>query len=120
MRLEEAIKHAKDVATKKYRQAMLHRANAEDEKLDRCIECMKEHEQLAEWLEELKELREYKKKMKAQFLDDIENPLEPIKLSSALESEIFKYEYRKEYAPQRITPLDYTIIYALKIVWKNN
>lgn len=45
---------------------------------------MKEHEQLAEWLEELKELREYKKKMKAQFLDDIENPLEPIKLSSAL------------------------------------
>lgn len=114
MKLEEAIKHAKDVATKKYRQAMLHCANAEDEKLDRCIECMKEHEQLAEWLEELKELREYKKKMKAQFLDDIENPLEPIKLSSALESEIFKYEYRKEYGPQRITPLDYTIIYALK------
>lgn len=62
MRLEEAIKHAKDVATKKYRQAMLHRANAEDEKLDRCIECMKEHEQLAEWLEELKELRKHKEK----------------------------------------------------------
>lgn len=114
MKLEEAIKHAKDVATKKYRQAMLHRANAEYEKLDRCIECMKEHEQLAEWLEELKELREYKKKMKAQFLDDIENPLEPIKLSSALESEIFKYEYRAEHDPQKISPLDYTIIYALK------
>lgn len=62
MNLEEAIKHAKDVATKKYRQAMLHRANAEDEKLDRCIECMKEHEQLVEWLEELKELKEYKEK----------------------------------------------------------
>ena len=98
MNLEEAIKHAKDVATKKYRQAMLHRANAED----------------AEWLEELKELREYKKKMKTQFLDDIENPLEPIKLSSALESEIFKYEYRTEHDPQKISPLDYTIIYALK------
>lgn len=64
--------------------------------------------------EELKELREYKKKMKAQFLDDIENPLEPIKLSSALESEIFKYEYRAEHDPQKISPLDYTIIYALK------
>lgn len=64
MKLEEAIKHAKDVATKKYRQAMLHRANAEDEKLDRCIECMKEHEQLAEWLEELEELRKYKEKYK--------------------------------------------------------
>ena len=35
MKLEEAIKHAKDVATKKYRQAMLHRANAEDEKYDK-------------------------------------------------------------------------------------
>ena len=44
MKLEEAIKHAKD------------------EKLDRCIECMKEHEQLADWLEELKELRKYKEK----------------------------------------------------------
>lgn len=93
---------------------MLHRANAEDEKLDRCIECMKEHEQLAEWLEELKNLREYKRKMKTQYLDDIENPLEPIKLSSALESEIFKYEYRAEHDPQKISPLDYTIIYALK------
>ena len=47
--------------------------------------------------------------MKAQFLDDIENPLEPIKLSSALESEIFKYEYRAEHDPQKISPLDYTI-----------
>ena len=35
-------------------------------------------------------------------------------LSSALESEIFKYEYRSEHDPQKISPLDYTIIYALK------
>lgn len=63
--------------------------------IDRCIECMKEHEQLAEWLEELKELREYKKKMKAQFLDDIENPLEPIKLSSALVNYINGWQHDK-------------------------
>lgn len=69
----------------------------------------------ADNLEEAKKkLEEYEKKMKAQFLDDIENPLEPIKLSSALESEIFKYEYRAEHDPQKISPLDYTIIYALK------
>ena len=55
------------------------------------------YKRLEIWLEELKELREYKRKMKTQFLDDIENPLEPIKLSSALESEIFKYEYRAEH-----------------------
>lgn len=114
MRLEEAIKHAKDIATNKYNEGVLCHANPDDEELDRCIKCAREHEQLAEWLEELKNLREYKKKMKTQFLDDIENPLEPIKLSSALESEIFKYEYRAEHDPQKISPLDYTIIYALK------
>ena len=78
------------------------------------MNCSIGYGRLADWLEELKELREYKRKMKAQFLDDIENPLEPIKLSSALESEIFKYEYRAEHDPQKISPLDYTIIYALK------
>ena len=70
--------------------------------------------QLAEWLEELKELREYKKKMELQYIDDINNPLEPLKLQSALQSEIFKYEYRKEHKPQDINILDYTIMYALK------
>ena len=78
------------------------------------LDCAEEYYQLAEWLEELKNLREYKRKMKTQYLDDIENPSEPIKLSSALESEIFKYEYRAEHDPQKISPLDYTIIYALK------
>ena len=114
MDLEEAIERAKYIATKKHSEAMIHRVNSNNEKYNECVEWATEHYQLAEWLEELKELREYKKKMKTQFLDDIENPLEPIKLSSALESEIFKYEYRSEHDPQKISPLDYTIIYALK------
>ena len=42
------------------------------------------------------------------------NPLEPLKLYSALQSEILKYEYRKEHKPQDISQLDYTIMYALK------
>ena len=79
-----------------------------------CIECAKEHEQLAEWLEELKELREYKKRMEMQYLYDIDNPLEPLKLQSALQSEIFKFNYRKEHRPQDINILDYTVMYALK------
>ena len=70
--------------------------------------------QLAEWLEELKELREYKKRMEMQDMDDINNPLEPLKLVKALESEIFKYNYRKEHKPQDINILDYTVMYALK------
>ena len=76
--------------------------------------CGEEHEQLAEWLEELKELREYKKRMEMQDMDDINNPLEPLKLVKALESEIFKYNYRKEHKPQDINILDYTVMYALK------
>lgn len=70
--------------------------------------------QLAEWLEELKSLREYKERMEMQYLDDIDNPLEPLKLQSALQSEIFKFNYRKEHRPQDINILDYTVMYALK------
>ena len=77
-------------------------------------EAAEEHEQLVEWLEELKALREYKQRMEMQYLDDIDNPLEPLKLQSALQSEIFKFNYRKEHKPQDINILDYTIMYALK------
>ena len=54
MTLDEAIQHCKEVA------------NEEKSKLLKvgeeyiCSECVEEHEQLAEWLEELKELREFK------------------------------------------------------------
>ena len=72
------------------------------------------NKQLAEWLEELKELRSYKEKMEMQYLDDISNPLEPLKLTSALESEIFKYNYRKKHKPEDINMLDFTVIYAFK------
>ena len=86
----------------------------DDEYIKKCEVCAEEHEQLAEWLEELKALREYKKRMEMQYLDDIDNPLEPLKLQSALQSEIFKYNYRKEHKPQDINVLDYTVMYALK------
>ena len=77
-------------------------------------EAAEEHEQLAEWLEELKALREYKERMEMQYLDDIDNPLEPLKLQSAIQSEIFKLNYRKEHKPQDVNILDYTVIAALK------
>ena len=56
----------------------------------------------------------------AQRLTEIESdisrmndPLEPLKVASALRSEILKFEYRKEHDPKSISPLDYTIIAAL-------
>lgn len=79
-----------------------------------CDKCVQESEQLVEWLEELKELRAYKERMEMQYLDDIDNPLEPLKLCHALKSELFKYDYRKEHKPEAITVIDYTIMYALK------
>ena len=62
MNLEETIKCANDMATKKYTEAMLCHANPDDEELDRLIGCALNHEQLAKWLGELKELKEYKEK----------------------------------------------------------
>lgn len=52
-------------------------------------------------------------RMEKMWLDDMDNPLEPIKLKSALDSELFKLNYRKEHKPKEINILDYTVIYAL-------
>lgn len=115
MTIDEAIAHAKEVTNEqKRRSGICVQNNSECDKFSACLKCSEEHEQLAEWLEELKELREYKKRMEMQDMDDINNPLEPLKLGKALESEIFKYNYRKEHKPQDINILDYTVMYALK------
>ena len=58
MTLDEAIAHEKELAKEIYVEAMLCHANPDDGKLDDCIERGKYHEQLAEWLEELKAYRE--------------------------------------------------------------
>lgn len=90
MNLEEATKYMKSKVKEKYKDGMVQLTVLHDEEANDFFKEAENYKRLEIWLEELKELREYKKKMKAQFLDDIENPLEPIKLSSALESEIFK------------------------------
>lgn len=48
-----------------------------------------------------------------QWLDDMNNPLEPIKVDAALKSEIMKLNYRMEHKPESVNELDYTIIAAL-------
>ena len=59
MTLDEAIQHAEDKSKEIYIQAMLCHANPDDGKLDKCIECAKEHEQLAEWLKDYREMKLY-------------------------------------------------------------
>lgn len=68
MTIDDAIKHAKEKAQKhrqtekKYRE--IHRSENDEslfkEQLEDCIGCAEEHEQLAGWLEELKEYKENK------------------------------------------------------------
>lgn len=57
--LENAISHAKEVAEKNYRGADFESIDSVDDDIKaNCIKCAEEHEQLAEWLEELKSYKE--------------------------------------------------------------
>lgn len=53
--LEEAIVYAKEIAEKNYRGAEFESIDSIDDDIKtNCVKCAEEHEQLAEWLEELK------------------------------------------------------------------
>lgn len=57
--LEDAISHAKKVAEKNYRGADFESIDSVDDDIKaNCIKCAEEHEQLAEWLEELKSYKD--------------------------------------------------------------
>lgn len=56
--LDEAIVHAKEVAEEKYNEGFLCHANTDDGKMDECVKCAQEHEQLAESLTQLKEYQQ--------------------------------------------------------------
>ena len=59
MTLGEAIKHAEEVAKEKDKSVELYKAvKATEGLITKCENCAKEHRQLAEWLKELKALRE--------------------------------------------------------------
>ena len=59
MALEDAIAHAKEVAEKNYRGADFESLDSVDDDIKaNCIKCAEEHEQLVEWLEELKSYKE--------------------------------------------------------------
>ena len=56
--IDEAIAHAREVAnTQKGKSGICLQNGLECEHFSDCLKCAEEHEQLAEWLEELKEMR---------------------------------------------------------------
>lgn len=58
--IEEAIKHAKEVADMNYNDAEKFDSNdsVENYMKDNCMKCAEQHEKLAEWLEELKSYKD--------------------------------------------------------------
>ena len=57
--IDEAIAHAREVAnTQKVKSGICLQNGLECEHFSDCLKCAEEHEQLAEWLEELKMYRE--------------------------------------------------------------
>lgn len=61
MTLDEAIKHCEEVAEEKEKEAWEAQLQEEYKTIKSCKECARDHKQLAEWLKELKQLREQTK-----------------------------------------------------------
>lgn len=77
-KLKDAISHAREVAKEQREKASFDTDNeryrmSESEKVA-CLECAREHEKLAFWLEELQERREAEKKLK-ETLEDMSGRL---------------------------------------------
>ena len=58
MTLDEAIKYAEEVAEKNEKKASWFWGKEGNPNYENCVKCAEEHRQLAEWLKELKQLRE--------------------------------------------------------------
>lgn len=67
--LDEAIKHAKEVAKTNRAEATYNFPDLK-EYYDNCSECANQHNQLAQWLEELKEYKELEEKLCVIFAGD--------------------------------------------------
>lgn len=82
MTIDEAIAHAREVARVnrlRVKHPAIHR-NDKDE-IEACILCAEEHEQLAEWLEELKDYRDKNKmvvRVDVENMDSIKDKIEEL------------------------------------------
>ena len=100
MTLDEAIKHAEEVAGKNEKYAQIWHKQTKNRLVDfcdkaiqeenNCIKCAKEHRQLAEWLKELKQLREQTKWI--LISEKLPNEFDEVWCSTDSE-EIFKATY---------------------------
>ena len=80
--IDEAIAHARDVANEqKRRSGICIQNDSECDKFSDCLKCAEEHEQLAEWLEELKDYRDKNKmvvRVDVENMDSIKDKIEEL------------------------------------------
>jgi len=69
MTIDETIKHAEKVAEKNEENASWFWTKEGNPNYEKCVECAKEHRQLAEWLRELKVHREIHDVLLQQLVD---------------------------------------------------
>ena len=95
MTIDEAIAHAREAASEqKRRSGICVQNNSECDKFSACLKCSEEHEQLAEWLEELKSYRASvfsgdmtQKMLKEEYNKAIDDFAENIRLYYSLKQE---------------------------------
>lgn len=69
--LESAIKHCEEVAEKNEKKASWFWGKEGNPNYESCVECAKEHRQLARWLKELKAYRDKSQESECENCDDI-------------------------------------------------
>ena len=68
MTLDEAIAHAREVASEqKRRSGACVQNDSECDKFSTCLKCAEEHDQIAEWLEDYKHIKQWKSDIMDEF-----------------------------------------------------
>lgn len=68
MTLDEAIIHAREVASEqKRRSGACVQNDSECDKFSTCLKCAEEHDQIAEWLEDYKHIKQWKSDIMEEF-----------------------------------------------------
>ena len=107
MTIDEAIIHAREVASEqKRRSGICVQNNSECDKFSACLKCSEEHEQLAEWLEELKVYQQHeiicRKGYNAGYNKAIDDFIEKVELKylGVHPDELYEKYYPREICKQ--------------------
>ena len=105
MTLDEAIVYEKKLAEENYMQGMLCHANPNDDELDGCIENGRYHEQVAEWLEELKFIKQWKSDVMDNFCKYDCNSIEEV-YKSGYEKALFDIKAKMKEINNATKPIE--------------